>query len=209
MTRLYSIALTILLAVTAFALPAQAGKEGPGTRVVRDANEAIARQLRQKVPAGSEAEKRLSAQVTSSLRGFLDVDALGRRALVDHWSSLSPEKQTQFQSLLRGLIEMNYIKGLRANLEYEVAYAGEKRKGDEIVVSTEVKTMRRGRPYAIAIEYVLRQDGSTWRAYDVVTDGVGLVENYRAQFNKIIAKEGFDGLIARMQKMQKKLSQQS
>lgn len=209
MTRLYSIALTILLAVTAFALPAHAGKEGPGTRVVRDANEAIARQLRQKVPAGSEAEKRLSAQVTSSLRGFLDVDALGRRALVDHWSSLSPEKQKQFQSLLRGLIEMNYIKGLRANLEYEVAYTGEKRKGDEIVVSTEVKTMRRGRPYAIAIEYVLRQDGNTWRAYDVVTDGVGLVENYRAQFNKIIAKEGFDGLIARMQKMQKKLSQQS
>jgi phospholipid transport system substrate-binding protein len=60
----------------------------------------------------------------------------------------------------------------------------------------------------LKLEYVLRQDGGTWRAYDVVTDGVGLVENYRAQFNKIIAKEGFDGLIARMQKMQKKLSQQ-
>ena len=208
MTRLYSIALTILLAVTALALPAQAGKEGPGTRVVRDANQALAKQLRQKVAAGSEAEKRLSAQVTTSLRGFLDVDALGRRALVDHWSNLSPEERKRFQSLLRELIEMNYIKGLRANLEYDVVYTGEKRKGDEIVVATEIKTMRRGRPYAIAIDYVLQQEGGKWRAYDVVTDGVGLVENYRAQFNKIIAKEGFDGLLARMQKMQKKLSQQ-
>jgi ABC-type transporter MlaC component len=33
---------------------------------------------------------------------------------------------------------------------------------------------------------------------------VGLVENYRAQFNRIIAKEGFDGLLERMRKKAKK-----
>ena len=27
-----------------------------------------------------------------------------------------------------------------------------------------------------------------------------LVENYRAQFNKLIAKDGFDGLLARMER---------
>ena len=37
---------------------------------------------------------------------------------------------------------------------------------------------------------------------DVKTDGVGLVENYRTMFNKIIAKDGFDGLIAKMKKKQ-------
>ena len=40
------------------------------------------------------------------------------------------------------------------------------------------------------------------RAFDVRTDGVGLVENYRTMFNKIIAKDGFDGLIAKMKKKQ-------
>jgi ABC-type transporter MlaC component len=36
----------------------------------------------------------------------------------------------------------------------------------------------------------------------VKTDGVGLVENYRTMFNKIMAKDGFDGLIAKMKKKQ-------
>lgn len=205
MKRLYILFLTAFLTLPLLAGQALANvdgkaKPGPGTQAVRSANETIAKLLRQSAAPGSEAEKQLSAKVTSSVRGLLDVDALGRRALVDHWSTLSPDQQTRFSTLLRNLIEANYVKGLRANLKYEVVYLGEKKRGDDMVVSTEVKTQRRGRPYTIGIDYVLRQDGGTWRAFDVITDGVGLVENYRAQFNKIIAKEGFDGLLARMQK---------
>lgn len=203
MKRISIFLLTVFLTLPLLAGAALAsgnGKAGPGTQAVKSANETIAKLLRQSAAPGSEAEKQLSAQVTSSVRELLDVDALGRRALVDHWAKLSPEQQTKFSTLLRNLIEANYIKGLRANLEYEVVYTGEKKRGDELVVTTEVKTQRRGRPYTIGVDYVLRQDAGKWRVFDVITDGVGLVENYRAQFNKIIAKEGFDGLIARMQK---------
>lgn len=203
MKRLSIFLLTVFLALPLLAGAALAngnGKAGPGTQAVKIANETIAKLLRQSAAPGSEAEKQLSVQVTSSVRELLDVDALGRRALVDHWSKLSPEQQTRFSTLLRNLIEANYIKGLRANLQYEVVYTGEKKRGDDLVVTTEVKTQRRGRPYTIGVDYVLRQDAGKWRVFDVITDGVGLVENYRAQFNKIIAKEGFDGLIARMQK---------
>jgi phospholipid transport system substrate-binding protein len=176
------------------------GGKGPGTEAVRKANEQIRALLRKKVEPGSKAEAELAAQVTTSLRDFLDIEALGRRALRDHWDGLSETQKNQFMSLLRDLIEKNYIKGLRANLEYQVTYTGERKKGDDIVVSTEVKTQRRGRPYTVAIDYVLRKDGARLRAFDVITDSVGLVENYRAQFNKIIAKHGFDGLLSRMKK---------
>jgi phospholipid transport system substrate-binding protein len=52
----------------------------------------------------------------------------------------------------------------------------------------------------MSVDYALRKQGNSWRAFDLVTDGVGLVENYRAQFNKIIAKEGVNGLLERMRK---------
>jgi len=47
---------------------------------------------------------------------------------------------------------------------------------------------------------VLESQGGKLRCFDVKTDGVGLVENYRAQFNKIIGKDGVPGLIAKMKK---------
>jgi len=81
-----------------------------------------------------------------------------------------------------------------------VVYLGEKARDGDLLVSTEVHAKRKGRPYTVAVDYVLRKDGAGWRAFDVATDGVGLVENYRAQFNKIIAKDGFAGLLDRMRK---------
>ena len=182
---------------------APAVKAGPGTRAVKTANETISGLLEQQVAAGSKEEKALAVKVTSSLRGFLDIDQLGRRAMVDQWDKLSKDQQHQFLSLLRALIEDNYVRGLRANLQYTVDYLNESTdKSGNVVVATKVNTKRKGRPYSIEVSYVLVKEGGKLRAFDVKTDGVGLIENYRSMFNKVIAKDGFDGLIAKMKKKQ-------
>ena len=175
--------------------------DGPGTKVVRAANDTIAAQLKVKARPGSPDEKKAAAKVTASVRDFLDIGLLTERALVDHWAKLTPAQRADFLATLRALIEDNYVKGLRANLDYKVVYNGEA-PGDAgtIVVKTTIVAKKKGRPVKLAVDYVLQQQGGKWRAFDVKTDGVGLVANYRAQFNKIIAKEGFDGLLARMKK---------
>jgi ABC-type transporter MlaC component len=184
--------------------PAQpAARTGAGTQAVKSANDTIAALLKQKAPPGSKEEKDLAAKVTTSVRGFLDIDQLGKRAMVDNWPKLSKVQQDQFLGLLRALIEDNYVRGLRANLDYQVDYTGESTDKDgNVVVTTKINTKRRGRPYTIEVDYVLVKDGDKLRAWDVKTDGVGLVENYRTMFDKIIDKDGFDGLMTRMKKKQ-------
>ena len=190
-------------AATATTAATPAAKAGPGTQAVKTANETIAALLKQKVAPGSKEEKDLAAKVTTSVRGFLDIDQLGKRAMVDNWQKLSRPQQDQFLGLLRSLIEDNYVRGLRANLDYQVDYTGESTDKDgNVIVTTKINTKRRGRPYAIEVDYVLVKDGDKLRAWDVKTDGVGLVENYRTMFDKIIDKDGFDGLIAKMKKKQ-------
>jgi ABC-type transporter MlaC component len=193
----------VFLMFSLFAIPALAAPEGPGTKAVKQANETISALLKQKAAAGSKEEKELASKVTTSVRGFLDIDQLGKRAMVDQWSKLTKEQQTQFLTLLRELIEANYVRGLRANLSYTVDYTGETTDKDgNIVVTTKVNTQRKGRPYSIEVVYVLVKDGGKLRAFDVKTDGVGLIDNYRTMFNKVIAKDGFAGLIEKMKKKQ-------
>jgi phospholipid transport system substrate-binding protein len=137
------------------------------------------------------------------VRGFIDIETLGKRAMVDQWAKLTKDQQQQFLTLLRELIENNHITTLRANAQYSVEYLGEATDKDgTISVTTKINTERKGRPYSIEVVYVLAKEGDKLRAFDVKTDGVGLVENYRTQFNKVIAKDGFDGLIAKMKKKQ-------
>ena len=198
MKRLFFVMLVLVLGVPAFA-----DAPGPGTQVVKQANEKISALLKQKVAPGSKDEKDLAGKVTTSVRDFLDIDELGKRAMADQWAKLKPEQQTEFLSTLRSLIEDNYVRGLRANLEYTVEYGGESvDKDGNTVVTTTIKTKRHGRPYNIEVDYVLKKEGDKQKAWDVKTDGVGLVENYRQQFDKIIERDGFAGLIAKMKKKQ-------
>jgi phospholipid transport system substrate-binding protein len=193
----------VVLVLALCAMPAFANPPGAGSGVVKQANEKISALLKEKAAPGSQQEKDLAAKVTTSVRDLLDIDELGKRAMVDQWSKLTADQQSEFLSTLRALIEDNYVRGLRANLEYSVDYSGESNNpAGDLVVTTTINTKRHGRPYKIEVDYVLKKEGDKWKAWDVQTDGVGLVENYREQFDKIIDHDGFAGLISRMKKKQ-------
>jgi phospholipid transport system substrate-binding protein len=189
----------LLLLTLALSVPAAAA-DPPGTATVRQANDTLHALLQKKAAPGSAEEKQLAAEVTAKLQKFLDVDELGHRAMRDQWSKLTPAQQTEFTKLLRQIVEGHYISALRSELDYTVAYLGEKPTGDELSVSTELSVTKNGKKQTIGVDYALRQDKGNWRVFDIVTDGVGLVENYRAQFNQVISKQGVEGLLARMRK---------
>ena len=189
----------LLASLLAVAAPAWAD-DGPGTSAVRRANDGVKALLEQKPEPGSPAEKQLASQISTRLKGFLDIDELGQRALGDHYAKLSAAQRKEFLALLRDLVESNYIKAMRSNATYEVRYVKEEEQDGGRLVTTELVLTRNGRPEVMSVEYRVRKEGDQWRAFDLVTDGVGLVENYRAQFNQIIAKEGIGGLLDRMRK---------
>ena len=39
-----------------------------------------------------------------------------------------------------------------------------------------------------------------WKVFDIFTDDVSLVKNYKRQFRRVIKEEGWNGLIERMEK---------
>jgi phospholipid transport system substrate-binding protein len=205
-SRLYSLARSLLstallsAALSLSVMRLANAQDGPGTAAVRRANETVSKLLEQKPEPGSPAEKRLAAQIGTELSSFLDVTELGQRALGNHWKTLNATQRKEYLKLLRELVEGNYIKAMRSNVRYEVKYLKEEEKDGSRLVSTELQLERNGRPETMSVDYALRKEGTNWRAFDLVTDGVGLVENYRGQFNKIIAKEGIAGLLERMRK---------
>jgi phospholipid transport system substrate-binding protein len=180
----------LLASVPAFA--------GPATDAVKTANTTISQLVQNKAPA---------AQVTASVNNFLDIDELGKRAMGNNWGKLTPAQQKQFLQELHALIEANYIAGVNNNLSYQVSYNGESTNAaGNPVVSTTIHAQHNGRPVNINVDYVLEKTGNGYRAFDIMTDGVGLVDNYQQQFNTIIQKYGVNGLIQKMQKKQSQLS---
>ena len=63
-----------------------------------------------------------------------------------------------------------------------------------------IHAQRHGRDIQMKVDYVLDNVNGKLKVFDINTDGADLVENYRSQFDKIIDKDGVDGLIAKMKK---------
>jgi phospholipid transport system substrate-binding protein len=189
--------IAISLVLAGLVVSAAAG-QGSATDAIRNANTRVRELLTEKVAPGSDAERKNAARVTTELRDLFDIGDLAKRALVDHWATMAPAQRTGLVDTLREVVERNYVNQLRSNLAYEIVYQGEEPQGEDVVVKTVIKAERGGRPVEIPVDYVLHHEAAGWRAYDVVTDEVSPVTNYRSQFNRIIGKEGVDGLIRRM-----------
>ena len=167
---------------------------------LRAQNERIDRILKSKPQAGSPAEKAAKEELKSIVNNLLDYRELARRSLGVHWDKLTAPQREEFVSTLRELIEKNYVKQLRTNLEYEVIYKNESVQDGDAKVSTVVKVRTKGKSTDTSIEYKMHRADERWVVYDVITDEVSMVQNYRAQFNRIITNESYDALIKKMRK---------
>jgi phospholipid transport system substrate-binding protein len=193
--RTLSIAFTLLLPVAALAGPGQ----GP-MATLKQLNGEVDRLLRLKPEPGSSAEKKQKDDIKALAGTLLDYSELARRSMAVHWDKLSHPQQEEFVSTLRELIERNYVRQLKSNLDYQVLYKTEQVDGAEATVETVVKVKTPGKSTDAEIVYKLRRptEGGRWLVWDVITDESSLVRTYRSQFNKIISEKSYDELIRKM-----------
>jgi phospholipid transport system substrate-binding protein len=156
--------------------------------------------LHKNVPNWTPEAELERAEVRKLVGEFLDYNELARRSLARHWDTLTPKQRTEFSETLRQLVERSYLKQVHGSPNYNIKYEKEAKAGNEATVDATLHTTSRGKKVEIALEYKMIGRDGHWVVYDVLTDEQSMLENYRAEFNKIIAKDGFDALIKRMKK---------
>jgi phospholipid transport system substrate-binding protein len=122
---------------------------------------------------------------------FDDVE-LARRTLGRNWTSLNPSQQEEFVTLFRRVLENAYADKILSYKNEQVVFDRETMIAtNRAEVYSRVITSSKEIP---VIYRVILKDG-TWRVYDVVIENVSLVQNYRSQFNEILAKNKPDNLL--------------
>lgn len=154
-----------------------------------------------KLPGRTEAEEQAKQQkLDELLGGFLDYPMLAERSLGSHWKTKTPAERQEFIDLLTRLIHKNYQKHLRGTLSFKIQYKAEAPLPEGVLVTTVARSLTNKRAEPVTIEYAVRPAGTDWKVFDITTDGVSMVRNYRTQFHKILVKDGWGELIGRMKK---------
>jgi phospholipid transport system substrate-binding protein len=145
----------------------------------------------------AERQERLHALADQ----VFDWQEIARRALAVHWRQRTPQEQEEFVRLFRELVENTYLNRLEAAVQEkrEVQYTNEQVEGSRGVVKTNVVTRRNQQ---VPIEYRLHKVAGQWQIYDVLVEGISLVNNYRSQFNRIITSSSYQELVQKMRAKQ-------
>jgi phospholipid transport system substrate-binding protein len=166
---------------------------------LKKSNERLDKVLQRNRPDWSPEAELQRAEVRKVVGSFLDYQELAHRALAKHWETLTAKQREEFTETLRELVERSYLRQVHGNPNYQIKYEKETKEGNEADVVGTLLTTSRGKKVKIALEYKMMWKDH-WVVYDVVTDEQSMLENYRAEFNKIINKDGFDALMKRMKK---------
>jgi phospholipid transport system substrate-binding protein len=120
-----------------------------------------------------------------------------KRTLGRHWQERTAAEREEFTRIFADLVEHAYISKIDRYSGENVSYVGESvdADADEGTVRTKILTKQSSQ---IPVDYRMLRQGSQWRVYDVIIEGVSLIANYRAQFNKIIQTSSFENLVAKL-----------
>ncbi|NTU42231.1 MAG: ABC transporter substrate-binding protein [Nitrospirales bacterium] len=190
--------LSILL-FFAFSLNAYAGE--PTQQVQQTVDRLIEILKNKELKKTSRAEERRAA-IRKVVSERFDFEEMAKRSLAIHWQKRSSGERTEFVPLYTDLLERSYINKIEGYEDEKILYAGEELNGQYSVVKSKVLSKRN---VETPIEYKLLSRDGRWQVYDVVIEGVSLVNNYRTQFNRIITKESYDALVKRMKNKQEDL----
>ncbi|MBI3091583.1 MAG: ABC transporter substrate-binding protein [Candidatus Tectomicrobia bacterium] len=138
------------------------------------------------------AERRRQLRQAVSRR--FDYTEMARRSLATHWSRRSEPERQEFVDLFSKLLESDYAYKIETYSGEKIVVVDQQIDGDYAKVRTAVRLKHED----VAIDYKMLKEDTDWKVYDVMIEGLSLVNNFRSQFNRIILSSSYDELIKTM-----------
>jgi len=196
--NLFVIVLIGMLLVCWAARPAVAGE--PTNQVKATVDKVIDILKNKELKKPSKVEER-RAMLRRAVTERFDFEEMSKRTLAIHWQKRTAEERKEFVSLFSDLLERSYVNKIESYTDEKVNYTQENIEGEYALVKTVIVTKKN---IEVPIDYKLIRKSTQWKAYDVVIEGVSLVNNYRGQFNKVIRSQSYEELVTRLRNKQEK-----
>jgi len=144
-----------------------------------------------------DAKKSLRYQLArEAILPRFDFNEMAKRSLGSYWRRLTPEEQRKFVSVFSQFLEKIYLTRIDTFNGERFVYTGEQVDQDYARVDSKVQ-IPTGKEYSV--RYKLRLVAKDWKIYDVVVENISIVNNYRAQFSRIIDQSSYEQLVYRME----------
>ena len=172
--------------------------QGP-SEVVQTAAQGMLGDLDKDRQAYQRDPAKVGQLVDKYLLPHFDVEYAARGVLGKYWATATPDQRQRFIDAFYHSLLTNYGSAIAEfTADRLKIFPSNTPPGARIAtVRTEIK---RSNGDTVSVNYYLHraQDGS-WKAWDVVIDGISYVNSYRTDFGEQIQQQGIEAVIKRLQ----------
>ena len=146
----------------------------------------------------AESARRIKKEKIRSIADeMFDFTELSKRTLAQNWNRFDNGQQKEFIHLFKSLLADSYADKILAYTNEKIVFSKEIELTDK---TAEVRSTVIGKTAEIPINYRVILKGDGWKVYDVVIEGVSLVNNYRSQFREILLNKSPESLLETLRK---------
>ena len=144
------------------------------------------------------------ARIEPVVHRLFDLPLMSRLAIGASWSTLSPAQQQVAIAAFGAYIAATYADRFDSFSGQRMEVVAQQPSSSGMIVRTRI-IKSNGEP--VSVDYAMRQNDGAWQISDVYLDGtISQLATQRSEFGAILRREGFEGLIATLQRKVKLLA---
>jgi len=191
----------LLSGILSLASAVQAATEvAPGKLVENLFNE-----MNEKLQANQEEveadSSRLLALGNEVLGPYVAFDKMAKKVLGKHWKKITKDQQERYTKAFKERVSLAMVSQYDPSKHYDLKVTGERRnkKGNLVLVKSSVKEVSGASSYLI--DYKLYQNKKTqkWQVYDVIVEGISVLQSFKSASAEEIKKNGIEKLIEQLE----------
>jgi len=188
----------LILLSSAFTIASHAQDMTPPDIVVRSTIDEVLADLSANKDQYLTDKSQLFTMVDRVIMPHMDLARTQRLVLGNHARTITPEKQEEFGIEFKNLLLRTYGTAFYDYTDQQIVVKPFENPNNEDRVTVYIEIVRTDSPNVILEFKMTNRDLPAWKVYDLVTEGVSLVSNYRSQYGGIITRNGIDALISQL-----------
>jgi len=199
-----AICVAFFVGFTVMSFAVRSAHAGEATTQIKETVDAVIDVLNNKELKKAEHKQERRKKLREIVDRRFNFEEMAKRSLGLAWNKRTPAEKQEFVSLYSDLLENTYIRKIERYENEKVVYTAEKVEGPYAAVRTKVITEKE---VEIPVEYRIFKTASKWEVYDIIVEGVSLVNNYRNQFGDIMKSGSYEVLVKKLKDKAKKESE--
>lgn len=148
------------------------------------------------------AKPQKQAKLEKIFADNVDIAWVAKFVMGRYWRSATDAQKTRYVAEYKKFLLKHYTSRFSDYSSGSFTITGSKPgEGDgETTVSMQMQSGDKGAE-PVLVDYRLRKDGSGYRIFDVIVEGVSMITTQRAEFASVLGQDGIDALIGKLSTM--------